>query len=144
MTSSANLDKVVLSWEAPFSLNLTSEPDIVYCVDVYNITDDKGTACLILSDCNVLTTYFAYNSSYPNPRNRFQFIVTPRSNVPGARNGTPSQPMVASFLGTVTMYRLVIIFCHDNPLFIQQSILMFVSRVLLSMPTQSLIMVNFT
>ena len=101
LKSSLSLTNIILSWEAPFSLNLTSEPDVAYCVDVHNITesDNKGAACLILSDCNVLTTYFVYNSTDPNPRDYFQFTIIPRSNVPGARNGTSSQPIVASFLG---------------------------------------------
>lgn len=115
LMSSSNLDEIVLSWEAPFSLNLTSEPDVAYCVDVYNITANNRASCLILSDCNVLTTHFVYNSSHPNPRDRFQFIVIPRSNMAGARNGTPSQPIVASFLGIVTMLKFF--FYYYNPLF---------------------------
>ena len=92
--------EITLTWDAPFSLNLTSDPDVAYCVDVHNITDE-GAGCLILSVCNVLSTYFVYNSTNPNPRDYFQFTIIPRSNVPGARNGTPSQPIVASFLGMV-------------------------------------------
>ena len=52
------------NWKAPFSLDLTNiEPDIVYCVDVYNIT--CGGRELLISDCDV----------------------------EGAVNGTPSQPL---------------------------------------------------
>ena len=100
----SSLMSIALSWEAPFSLNLTSsEPDVVYCVDIYNITDDglRGAVHVLLSDCNVLNTYFIYSSNNPNPRDNFQFIITPRSNVPGARNGTPSQPITISFLGMI-------------------------------------------
>ena len=96
LITSSSLKKIVISWEAPFSLNLTSEPDVAYCVDVHNIT---GSTYLILSDCSVLTAYFVYNTTNPNPRDYFQFTIKPRSNVPGAMNGTPSQPIVASFLG---------------------------------------------
>jgi hypothetical protein len=91
-----NLDKVtdidkdafILSWSSPFSLNLTDiEPDIVYCVEVYNIT--CGKRGLITSDCNV--TESSYTSDAPNGY-IYEYIVTPRSNVEGARNGTPSDP----------------------------------------------------
>ena len=100
LMSFSSLVNIILSWEAPFSLNLTSEPDVIYCVDVHNVTDNIiGGTYLILSDCNVLTTYFVYNNTNPNPIDYFQFTIIPRSNVPGARNGTPSQPIVASFLG---------------------------------------------
>ena len=101
LMSSSSLENIILSWEAPFSLNLTSDPDVAYCVDVYNITDDEGALHLMLSDCNVLSTYFVYNSTNPNPGDYFQFTIIPRSNVPGARNGTPSQPIVVAFLGMV-------------------------------------------
>ena len=101
LITSSSLMSISLSWEAPFSLNLPSDPDVAYCVDVYNITDDEGAAYLILSDCNVLSTSFVYNSTNPNPRDYFQFTIIPRRNVPGARNGTPSQPIVVAFLGMV-------------------------------------------
>ena len=102
LTTFSSLMSIALSWEAPFSLNLTSsEPDVVYCVDIYNITDDGGAVHVILSDCNVLNAYFIYSNNNPNPRDNFQFIITPQSNVPGARHGTPSQPITASFLGKI-------------------------------------------
>ena len=75
-----------LSWVAPFSLDLTNiEPDIVYCVDVYNIT--CGGRDLVSSDCHVTdTNYTAFSDGY-----LYEYIVIPRSNVEGAGNGTQSQ-----------------------------------------------------
>ena len=79
----------IFSWSSPFSLDLTNiEPDIVYCVEVYNIT--CGERDLIISDCDVTET--SYTSSAPDGY-IYEYIVTPRSNVEGARNGTPSQPL---------------------------------------------------
>ena len=80
-----------LSWKAPFSLDLTNvEPDIVYCVDVYNIT--CGGRELLISDCNVTET--SYTSDVIAPDGYiYEYIVTPRSNVEGAINGTPSPPL---------------------------------------------------
>ena len=74
----------IISWDAPFSLNLTNiEPDIVYCVEVYDIT--CGWSHLI-SECDVMETSFtsgALQSGYI-----YEYTVTPRSNVAGAQNGT--------------------------------------------------------
>ena len=80
-----------LSWSTPFSLNLTNvEPDIAYCVDVYNIT--CGGRELLISDCNVTET--SYTSDVIAPDGYiYEYIVTCRSNVEGAINGTPSQPL---------------------------------------------------
>ena len=74
----------VILWDAPFSLNLTNvEPDIVYCVDVYNIT--CGGRELLISDCDIMET--SYTSDVLQPGYIYEYIVTPRSNVEGAQNG---------------------------------------------------------
>ena len=78
-----NVDISIIEWVAPFSLNLTNaEPDIVYCVEVYNITCGRS---LVISDCNVLET--SYSSDDLQPGYIYEYTVTPRSNVEGAQNG---------------------------------------------------------
>ena len=88
-----NLERrnTTILWEAPFSLNLTNvEPDIVYCVEVYNIT--CGRRKLLISDCDVTET--SYTSDVIAPVGYiYEYIVSPKSNVEGAINGTPSQPV---------------------------------------------------
>ena len=80
-----------LTWVSPFSLDLTGvDLDVVYCVEVYNIT--CGRRDLIISDCNVTEPSYTSDDIAPDGY-LYQYIVTPRSNVPGARNGTPSQPI---------------------------------------------------
>ena len=75
-----------LFWVAPFSLNLTNvDPDIVYCVEVYNIT--CGRRDLIISDCNVTEPSYTSDDIVPDGY-IYEYTVTPRSNVEGARNGT--------------------------------------------------------
>ena len=79
----------IISWSPPFSLNLTNiEPDIVYCVEVYNITCRRRD--LSISDCSV--TEPSYTSYDLVDGYIYEYIVTPRSNVSEARNGTQSQP----------------------------------------------------
>ena len=79
------------SWDPPFSLNLTNvDPDIAYCVEVYNIT--CGGRELVFSDCNVTENSYISDAIDPNGY-IYEYIVTPRSNVQGAQNGTPSQPL---------------------------------------------------
>ena len=70
-------------WEAPFSLNLTNaDPDIVYCVEVYNITCGRS---LLISECDVMET--SYTNDTLLPGYIYEYTVTPRSNVEGASNG---------------------------------------------------------
>ena len=89
--SSVSRQSSTLSWQAPSSLDLTGvDPDIIYCVDVYNIT--CGEREQVFSDCNV--TENSYTSDAITPDGYiYEYIVTPRSNVQGAQNGTPSQPL---------------------------------------------------
>ena len=84
--SNVNRSGTILSWVPPFSLDLTGiDPDIIYCVEVYNIT--CGRRDLIVSDCNV--TEPSYTSDDIAPHGYiYEYSVTPRSNVEGAKNGT--------------------------------------------------------
>ena len=78
-------NETIISWNAPFSLDLTNvEPDIAYCVDVYNIT--CGGRELVVSDCDVMETSFT--SDALQLEYIYEYTVTPRSNVAGAQNGT--------------------------------------------------------
>ena len=74
------------SFGSPHFLNLTGvDPDIVYCVELYNIT--CGRRDLIISDCNV--TEPSYTSDDIAPHGYiYEYTVTPRSNMKGGRNGT--------------------------------------------------------
>ena len=73
-----------ISWDAPFSLNLTNvDPDIVSCVEVYNITCGRS---LLISECDVMKT--SYTNDGLLPGYIYEYTVTPRSNVEGASNGT--------------------------------------------------------
>ena len=75
-----------LSWIAPFSLNLTNvEPDIIYCVEVYNITCGRS---LLISNCNVSVMETSFISDYLQVGYIYDYTVTPKSNVEDALNGT--------------------------------------------------------
>ena len=71
-------------WTPPFSLDLTGiDPDIVYCVEVYNIT--CGRRDLVISDCNVTESF--YTSDNVHDGFLYNITVIPRSNVHNARIG---------------------------------------------------------
>ena len=71
-------------WRAPFSLNLTNaDPDIVYCVEIINITCGRS---LLVRECDVMDT--SYTNDALQPGYIYEYTVTPRSNVKGAASGT--------------------------------------------------------
>ena len=75
-------------WEPPFSLDLTNvSPDIIYCVDVYNIT--CGSFDLLVSDCDVAEPFYMY-SDHDQEDILHHYVVTPRSNAENTNNGTPT------------------------------------------------------
>ena len=87
-----------LTWTAPFSLNLTTaEPDIQYCVDVYNVTEGED---MVESICDITETFYIYTPDNPSPDHLFNFTVTPKSNVPGSLNGTISEPVQGFFIAS--------------------------------------------
>ena len=74
-----------ITWVAPFSLDLTGvEPDIVYCMEVYNIT--CGVDDLVVGDCNVTEPRYVDNRLQQGFI--YHITVTPRSSGQGAQNGT--------------------------------------------------------
>ena len=74
-----------MTWSPPFSLDLTGvDPNIVYCVGVYNIT--CGVDDLVVSDCNV--TEARYVDDRLQQGHIYRITITPRSNVQDAQNGT--------------------------------------------------------
>ena len=93
---------ISISWDPPFSLNLTTaEPDIQYCVDVYNATEEgNNLECIItaesirlLSQCLIQRTYYFHPQTDPYLQHLYCFVVTSRNNIPNANNGTQSSPV---------------------------------------------------
>ncbi len=83
-----NCSQLNVTWVAPFSLNLTTaEPDIQYCVDVYNFTYEREDN-LLQSECSITTTQYMFDVAYLV--GTYTFSVTPRSNIDGSLNGTIS------------------------------------------------------
>ena len=75
----------IITWKAPFSLNLTNiDPNIVYCVEVYNIT--CGVEYMAVSDCNVTEPSYADNRLHQG--HIYRINITPRSNGENAQNGS--------------------------------------------------------
>ena len=90
MTAITNFAKINFSlvWSPPFSLDLSSsDPDIVYCIDIYN-NSCTSNSTLIISNCSIVDSVYPYNS--PQEIGLLEYVVTPRSNAEGVINGTPS------------------------------------------------------
>ena len=94
---------ITISWDPPFSLNLTTaEPDIQYCVDVYNVTGDDlvcNESAKLISNCSIASTRFAF---FPHNLEVVDvcFVVTPSSNLQGSINGTSSIPAMGYLLSS--------------------------------------------
>ena len=92
-----------ITWVAPFTLDLTGvDPDIVYCVEVYNITCGRS---LLISECDVMETMVYTNDAFLSGY-IYEYTVTPMSNVEGAANGTS-----LTVTGTHELCKLLLQFC---------------------------------
>ena len=86
-----------ITWEAPFSLDLTGvDPDIVYCLEVYNIT--CGVNDLVIGDCDVTQPHYVNNQLQRGFI--YCITITPRSNGQDAQNGTSSTKEGTCFKGS--------------------------------------------
>lgn len=92
LTYMSSASVIALTWKPPFSLCLTAaDPDIIYCVDIFNITTEALPKDQLVTNCSVFEPHYNFTIEQPNARDLFQFIVTPRSNMEGAKNGTASE-----------------------------------------------------
>ena len=77
-------NQVEYSWLPPPTLNLTNiDPDILYKIEIYNIT--CGAHDLLSSNFNLTTSI--YGNPLLDPSYVYKVVITPRSNVHGAKNG---------------------------------------------------------
>ena len=80
------MNTTTITWTPPPSLDLTDfDPDIVYCIEVVNITCGEGGEVLV-SECGI--TEPVYQSRDIPLHYIYNITVTPMSNVEGAMNGT--------------------------------------------------------
>ena len=80
-----NSNILELSWDAPFSLDLTNvDPDIIYYVQVINTTCGDGS----ITFRNGTITEIELNLFGYSQHHTYEVTITPRSNVEGAKNGT--------------------------------------------------------
>ena len=101
MVTEIKRNSSTITWMPPFSLDLTGvDPDIVYCVEVYNIT--CGVDDLVIGDCNVTEPRFVDNRLQQGCI--YRITITPRSNGQDAQNGTSNTKE-----GITTLYLLAAI-----------------------------------
>ena len=115
----------VITWEPPFSLNLTNiYPDIVYCVEIFNITCDSRV--LVVDDCYVTEPVYTF---LLEPAFIYEIAVIPRSNVAGAENGSKATinglvPVIIILVWLILFVSTYIerfVFFHDSSLYIKST-----------------------
>ena len=72
-----NISFIIISWSAPFSLDVTAvDPDIWYSVLIYNVTDNP--TAIPCTDCTDITeTHYTFTPDYPSPCHKYIFTVIP-------------------------------------------------------------------
>ena len=101
MSAVANVSHVVVSWRAPFTLDVTGvEFDVTYSLLISNVTDQSQPPRDVACDlCHNLTLpQFTFSPPHPLPGHSFTFTVTPLN---GAGRG-PSSPTLTATLHDLT------------------------------------------
>ena len=99
--TSANLTDIIgLTWDTPFTLEITGvDPDISYCVNI-SVVDVAGSndSTTLTTICSVYVPQFNFTMDYSNTSTSviYEFRVTPRN---GAGEGPTSAPVFGFFSG---------------------------------------------
>ena len=77
LTTTLNTTSIIVSWTAPFSLDVTGvDPDVWYTIFIYNVTHDPIT--ISCTDCvNITETHYTFYPDYYNPCHKYNFTVIP-------------------------------------------------------------------
>lgn len=71
-------------WQPPYSLDLTAVmPDVIYCLEISRIT--CGVRESVISDCDITDRNYTVDLDIAD---LYEAIITPRSNVANAINGS--------------------------------------------------------
>ena len=79
----SNASSVIISWTAPFSLDVTGvDPDIwyiaSYSVLIYNVTDENNPTAILRTDCiNVTDTHYIFTPDYFSHCHVYNLFVIP-------------------------------------------------------------------
>lgn len=85
-----SLDFAVYEWEPPFSLNVTNaEPDIAYCVHIYNATCPMQERLTLSEDCMITEPTFSLTKNL-GAEDIYEIEVIARTNLDVASNGRES------------------------------------------------------
>ena len=92
---SINCSSITLTWQPPFSLDIpNTDPDMTFCVEVYNVSEGERTPLHHLGQCSIVTPHYTIPTNNSGLMLHYQFIVT-AVNVVG--RGAPSDPRNVTF-----------------------------------------------
>ena len=79
LTATHNATSITISWEAPWSLDVTDvDPDIWYSVLIQNVTDENNPTPISCTDCtNITETVYTFTPDHLSPCHVYNFSVTP-------------------------------------------------------------------
>ena len=79
LTATHNATSITISWEAPWSLDVTGvDHDIWYSVLIQNVTDENNPTPISCTDCtNITETVYTFTPDHLSPCHVYKFSVTP-------------------------------------------------------------------
>ena len=79
LTATHNATSITISWEAPWSLDVTGvDPDIWYSVLIQDVTDENNPTPISCTDCtNITETVYTFTPDHLSPCHVYNFSVTP-------------------------------------------------------------------
>ena len=106
---SINCSSITLTWQPPFSLDLpNTDPDMTFCVEVYNVSEGERTPLHHLGRCSIMTPHYIIPTNNSGLMLHYQFIAT-AVNVVG--RGAPSNSTEITYNYGMSI-RFIYSLCH--------------------------------
>ena len=79
LKTTRNATSITISWEAPWSLDVTGvDHDVHYNISCFNVTDENNPTPISCTDCtNITETVYTFTPDHLSPCHVYKFSVTP-------------------------------------------------------------------
>ena len=111
LTATNQADSINISWDQPWSLNVTGvDHDVLYNISCYNVMDKDHPTLISCTDCtNITETVYTFTPDHLSPCHVYNFSVTPFN---GAGQGESSHNVTGYVTNGEYLFSIILCCFH--------------------------------